>query len=176
MKLFTPSTKSFLVFLFALVILNGCIDETIEGASSSTTSIAFKANTVTMPYVTLNNCVYSTSPNGTRFNLNIDYQGPQGDPVYKIEYTYKISTSTSITNGTPLFNSSGFTDTNTDDVPSVFRGKTSTKTTFNIKADNFTCWRWGTSTSTIDYVFTLTTNSGKTSTINMTLSKPAGAN
>lgn len=175
MILFVRATKNLLILIVTLIFLNGCMDETIEGVSSAAT-VSFKANSVTMPFVALNTCTYTTTPNGTRFNLKIDYQGKEGDPIYQLDHTYKISTSTTVTNGTTIYSPSGFSDTNTSEPAFVFRGKSSNKTTFTINVENFTCWRWGTSSATVDYVFTLTTSSGKTSSISFTLTKPAGAN
>jgi uncharacterized lipoprotein YehR (DUF1307 family) len=88
MKVLTKTSRHLVLFSFIIILLSSCIDDTIEGAAGSTAPVTFKANTASLTYASLNTCVYSTTPNGTRFNLTIDYQGKQGDPVYKIEYTY----------------------------------------------------------------------------------------
>lgn len=156
------------VFFFILTLfVSGCLDDNIEGASSTASSGPFKALKATSSFTTVNNCSGSTA---TTFLVKIDLQGT--GLVYDAYGTYKFSTQTSTTSVSYNYTQTGGGSSGSTN--NGFRAvNKSTATTPNFITVTH-CVRFGTSTS-VEYTYDLTTVAGDYSTISLVIPKPAGA-
>lgn len=156
--------SSSIIPLICLILTSGCMDNTIEGLSSSSSG-AFKVNKTSSSYVSINNCTLSGTSNlGTSFTVKIEYQG--AEIISGISYTFRFSSGT--TGGPTSANFQYYGSGGSSD----FRAASSSVSAYG---ENYHCVRFGTSTS-IDVTYTISTSSNKTYITTVTITKPVGAN
>jgi hypothetical protein len=151
----------------SLLVVSSCTDNTIEGAS--TTTSGFVVNKISATNGTVNtgtcNSGGATPKNGTTFTVTIDYAGTEQITGIKLIYKFSGGTASApVTLTTSEYKDTPATSSGT------FRGVSGAG---NVKITS--CVNFGTAT-TIQYDYTLTMKSLKTYPATITITKPAGAN
>jgi hypothetical protein len=157
------------VFGLIAFLFGACVDNEIEGAATSNSSTTFKATKATSSFTTVNNCGTSTSI-GTTFNVRIDLQGKELAYITEVRYKFSSQSSFSTTSLYTALQTGGSSQGTTSTFRQPVKSSSTTANYYTVTH----CVRFGTSSS-IEYQYDLTSESGVSSTISTVITRPASA-